>query len=74
MSLDYPVQVGIPPTSCYIRSDEPEVLVSFLRFMLDLTNEGAAIFLNAVSKVNPEWITPAKQIIQNCLSLVGAPT
>lgn len=74
MTLPYPVQVGIPPTPCYVRSDEPEILAAFLRFIVDMTDETMALVLNTVAKFNPEWVTPMKQLLQGCTSLVGVPS
>jgi len=71
MTLEYPVQLGIPPTACYVRTDEPEILLAFTKFLLQMNDTTAAFFLNIVNKVNPEWVEPAKQVIQNCLSLIG---
>ncbi len=64
MALDHTVVLGIG-AACHIKSDEPAILVSFLRFLTEMNDATAQAFFHAVNSINPEWLEGA---------MVGAPS
>lgn len=70
MALEHVVVLGIG-AACHVKSDDPGILVTFLRFLTEMNDATAQAFYAAVNHFNPELVEGAMRIVQNCLAMSG---
>lgn len=70
MALDHIVVLGIG-AACHVKSDDPAILVTFLRFLLDMNDATAQLFYTAVNTFNPELLEGSMRIVKACLAMTG---